>query len=550
MNNGKKLVPESRFLKRRLVVKGNFLDSFFIYTMSLSPSLTQRLLRGDLSIIFYMSLFKTIIHLLVNWQGGYGLFRDELYYIACADNIAAGYVDQPPLSVIILRGVIAMFGDSLFAVRLMPAIAAGLMVFFTGLMAREMGARGPGVFLACLFALGGINLALFSFYSMNAFEVLTWTIAAYMVLVISKEGKPHHWLILGLVLGFGLLNKIGVLFIGAGIFVGLIATKDRKWLATPWPYVAGGIALLLFLPYILWNIQNDFAHLEFIHNASSEKYSSLSPITFVVGQIMANNPVGLLIWLPGLVALFMNRQLKQFSWLGYLYLVPLIILLVNGTSKVEYLAGGYGVLWAAGSTWWEQRIVTSRAWKFALSGITALWIFVTLMFVPMLMPVLPVDSYVAYAEALNFQPESPEGKEQSQLPQFYADMFGWREKADAVGEVYQSLPDHEKARCAIFSNNYGRCGAIDYYGRKFGLPKAIGNHNNYWIWGTRGHDGSIVIILGGDEDDHRQAFREVSRVTTVDCEYCMPYEDNVPVYVCRGITQDLDEIWKSEKHFE
>ena len=518
--------------------------------MNPSSGIAHRLLKGDLSLIFYMSLFKLMIHLIVNANGGYGLFRDEYYYIACADKLAAGYVDHPPFSIYLLRLMISVFGDSLFAVRLLPAVAGGLTVFFTGLMAMRLGGRQLAVFLACLFSLTPITWAMFGFYSMNSLDILVWTVVAYLIVCIIQNGGKKHWWILGVVLGLGLLNKIGVFFLGAGVFVGFLATKERKWFSTPHPYVAGTIAFLLFLPYIIWNVQNDFAHLEFIRNASSEKYSSLSAISFISGQILINNPIGILIWLPGLIGLFVHKELKRYQLLAYLYVVPLGIFLVNGTSKAEYLAPAYSILWAAGSVWWERVIQQKFYLRYALVIITTLWIIVTAVFIPMVLPVLPVETYIRYANFLNFQPESPEGKEQSELPQFYADMFGWKEKANGVAEVYQSLSEDEKKNCAIFSNNYGRCASVDYYGKDLGLPKTIGEHNNYWIWGPRDYDGRVVIILGGDADGHRQVFEEVTLVKSIDCDYCMPYEDNVPVYLCKGLKVDLKSIWKEEKHFE
>jgi hypothetical protein len=518
--------------------------------MNPDENLINRLMKGDLSIIFYISFLMLALHLALNLQGGYGLFRDEFYYIACADNLAFGYVDHPPLSIYILHVMTRLFGDSLFVVRFIPALAGAVTVFLTGLITLRLGGKKLAVFLACLFSFSIINQAMFGFYSMNALEILSWTASAYVIILIIDTEKKSYWWILGIILGLALLNKIGVLFLGAGILVGLLATKERKWLTTPWPYIAGIVALILFLPYIIWNIQHDFAHLEFIRNASAQKYSSLSAISFLSGQILNNNPVGLLVWLPGLLALFLSRHFKKYRILGYMYLVPLLILLINGTSKPEYLAPAYGILWAAGSVWWETIIQRVLVLKFVLGAVVLFWIVVSVTFLPIVVPVLPVEKYISYTNFLHFQPESPEGKEQSELHQFYADMFGWKEKTAGVAYVYNTLSDEEKKKVAIFSNNYGRCASIDYYGRKLGLPKTIGNHNNYWVWGTRGHTGEIVIILGGDIEDHRPDFREVKLVTTVDCDYCMPYENHVPVYLCRDTQRSLPEIWKEIKHFE
>jgi hypothetical protein len=518
--------------------------------MHTHSTIVQRLLRGDLSVIFYLSAAKLILHLLVNATGGYGLFRDEFYYVACSENLAAGYVDQPPLCAILLRGMTTLIGDSLFSIRLLPAIVAALTTFFVGLVTVRIGGGRLAQIIACLMSFSAINLAMGGFYSMNCLDILFWTITAYVIVLIIQKENKGLWLLLGTILGAGLLNKIGVLFLGAGIFVGLIVTSHRRWFLTPWPYIAGTIALIFFIPYIVWNFQHDFAHLEFIHNASAEKYSSLSAISFLAGQVMINNPGSIFVWVAGLIFIFTSNDMKPYRILAWMYIVPLLILILNGTSKSEYLSPAYGMLYAAGGVFWEKLAFRATGWKYALGIVMGFWLLLALIALPIILPILPVEKYITYSNAIGFKPESSEGKEQSELPQFYADMFGWKEKVKGVVDAYNTLNEEEKKQCAIFSNNYGRCASIDYYGKDYGLPRTIGNHNNYWIWGPRGYSGDVMIIVGGDLEDHAPNFREVKLSTIVDCQYCMPYEDNVPIFVCKGIKGDLNAIWPEEKHFE
>lgn len=518
--------------------------------MTADHSLIKRLLKGDLAIIFYLSLLKLTLHLAVNASGGYGFFRDEFYYIACSENLAAGYVDQPPLCAWLLRLVTVIIGDSLFAVRLVVAVATALTVFVTGLITLRLGGGRLAVFISCLLCYSPIYLAMGGYYSMNAPDILFWVTCAYIIIRIIQDQDARWWVVLGIVLGFGLLNKIGVLFFGAGIFIGLLFTNERRWLTTRWPYIAGGIAFILFTPYIVWNLQHDLAHLEFIRNASSEKYASQNAMTFIAGQVLINNPIAIVMWVPGLIALFTSSYFRSYRILGWMFVVPLVIFLINGTSKPEYLAPAYGFVFSAGGIFWEQLTLKSRAWRYALVLVMSLWIIVALILMPMVLPLLPVKDYIAYADATGFKPESSEGKEQSELPQFYADMFGWKEKVVGVAEVFGTLSAEEQKQCAIFASNYGRCASIDYFAEEYGLPKTIGNHNNYWIWGPRGYTGEVMIILGGDLSDHQPNFREVKLARVIDCQYCMPYEDNLPVYVCKGIKADLNSIWPEEKHFE
>ncbi|HYF70607.1 MAG TPA: glycosyltransferase family 39 protein [Ohtaekwangia sp.] len=518
--------------------------------MSLSPSLSYRLLRGDLSVVFYVSIAKLALHLIVNAMGGYGLFRDELYYLACANHLAAGYVDQPPLSILALRMMTTVFGDSLFAIRLLPAVLGACTVFITGLITIRLGGKTMAQIIACICAASPISNAMHSFYSMNSIDFLVWALTSYVILLIVQEGDKKYWIWLGVVLGVGLMNKIGVLFLGAGIVAGLLFTKERKWLLTPWPYVAGFIAFVFFMPYVVWNVQHDMAHLEFIRNASGGKYAGLSAIDFALGQVLLNNPMAILIWVPGLVMLFFYTPFKQYRWLGFLYAVPFLIFLVNGTSKAEYLAPAYCGLWAAGAIGVEYFSGFFRSHYMVSGVVAALVLMVAITLLPMTTPILPVETYIRYADALGFKPSSSESKELGELPQFYADMFGWKQKAVDVARAYNTLSGEDKKRCRIMGDNYGQCGAIDYYGASLGLPKSIGDHNNYWIWGHRGFTGEVLILMGGSYDDHVNDFEEVKLAAVSDCQYCMPYEDDLHIFICRGLKVPIDEVWGAEKKFE
>lgn len=517
--------------------------------MHQNTSLSTRLFRGDLAVIFYLSLTRLLLHIFVNVCCAYGYFRDELYYLACSDHLAFGYVDQPALSIFILKLHTLIAGKSLVAIRIIPAVAGGATVFVTGLITREMGGRKFAQFLACLCSFSFITLAMDGYYSMNSIDIFLWALTVYILLKIIKTERAALWIALGIVLGLGLANKINVLFLGVGLFAGLALTEQRKWLTSKWPYLAGVIAFILFAPYVVWNAVNDWPHLEFIHNASTKKYAGLTPIRFIADQFLLNNPVASLVWIAGIIGLLSMNILKPYRILIFLFLGPFIIFVINGTSKAEYLSPAYCILWAAGAIVWEHITTAKRMGKTFRVGIIAIIIIPLLILLPMVLPVLPVENFITYSKKLGFAPDSNEGKELSELPQFYADMFGWKEKADAVARAYQTLTPEEKRDCVIYSNNYGRCGAIDLFGKSLGLPPVIGSHNNYWIWGPGNASGRIVIILGGNKDDLQRDFQSVEEVTISTCRYCMPYENNVPVFICRDIRTPLPELWPRTKSF-
>jgi len=490
-----------------------------------------------------------LLHLFVNVSGAYGFFRDELYYLACSDHLDWGYVDQPPFSLFLLKFSRILFGDSLTAIRVVPVLMHVATIVITGMMVKEMGGKLFAIFLACLIvALSPIHLGMSLIYSMNSIDVFLWALSIYLILRITNTQNNSYWIWLGIVLGIGLLNKISILFLGVGIFVGLILT-NRKCFSTRWPYITALLAFLIFLPYIVWNITHDYAHLEFIRNASSSKYAGLNAISFIVDQLLFLNPLSTPIWISGLIALLFFTPLKKYGLVAWIYITAFVILILNGTSKGEYLAPAYASLLAAAGVFIEQRLKNRLASR-VRSIYVAFLIVSFCLLIPLTLPVLSVQNYIAYTKKLGIEPSSNEGKELSDLPQFYADMFGWKEKAKDVATVFNTLSEEDKVKCAIVSSNYGRCGAIDFFGEQYSLPKSIGTHNNYWIWGPRDYTGEVVIILGGTLEDHINDFESVELSGVSTCDHCMPYENNVNIFICRGLKYPLKEVWKHEKHYD
>lgn len=496
--------------------------------------------------IFLIPVAKLVLHL-VTFRG-YGFFRDEFYYLACSRHLAFGYVDHPPLSIAVLAMQRALFGDSLFAVRLVPAVVGAVTVWVVGLVARELGGSRFAQALAMV-AAAVAYLGVFHVFSMNCFDVLLWATAAYLLARLAKEETPGLWIALGLLLGLGLQNKISVLWLGAGLAVSLVATRLRSRLLTPWPWLAGALSLLLFVPHLVWQVTLDWPTLEFIRNATGEKMVEVAPIDFARGQLGMFSPPLTLLWLSGLGFLLLAARARPFRSLAIIYLTVFAILLASGSSRAGYLGPAYTWLLAAGAVAWDswfRRFGLRWAGPVALGAI----VLVQAVLLPFSLPVLPVERYIAYAEAFGVGPSTEERKEVAELPQKYADMHGWRELVDTVAQVYETLPPGEREQVAIFTGNYGNSGALDYYGRERGLPPSISGHNNYWLWGPRGATGDVMIVVGADREDLEPLFERAEPVAVVDCDYCMPYEDDKPVWLARGIRRPLAEVWPGVKHYD
>jgi len=505
------------------------------------------LLQKGFGLILAFALAKLTIHLAANIFGGYGIFRDELYYLACADHLAFGYVDQPPLSIFVLAGVRGVIGDSLFAIRLLPAVIGSLVVFLTGLIARELGGRRFAQASAMLAAtVSLIHLAFGGLYSMNVFDLFFWALAAWLLIRLIKTERTSLWIWLGLVLGLGLLNKISVLWLGTGLGVGLLFTSQRKWLKTRWPYLAGAFAGILFLPFLLWNLTHDMAHLEFMRNASAFKYSGLNIMEFLIGQILLPNPVTLPLWIGGILYLFIHKKAKPFRLLGFLFFVPLLILAINQHSKPEYLAAAYAIPFAAGGVFFEGLFSRKRLeW---MKPVFLTFLAAGLALAPYVVPILPQETTITYMKTIGISAPNSEGKQEGALPQHYADRHGWDNMARVLSEVYLSLPAEDRDRTVIFGQNYGEAAAVDYYRGKYDLPRAVSPHNSYWIWGFPA-DAQTVIIVGGNLQRHKSYFGEVIRAAVIESRYAMPYETNLPVYIARKPTVSLRDAWTQLKNY-
>ena len=506
--------------------------------------------KGAIHLLLLLAGLKLAIHLAVNLAGGYGLFRDEFYYIACSQRLAWGYVDQPPFSLAVLKLVLALLGDSLFVVRLLPAILGAMVVFMSGWLARELGGKKLSITAAALMTLWApALLGTHGYYSMNSFDLLFWTLSIYLTIRLTRNDQPKQWILLGIILGLGLLNKISVLWLGAGLLVAWLATPHRHWLTSRGVWTAAAIAALLFLPHVIWQWLNGFPTLEFIKNATAQKYVPVSAIALLGQQALIMNPITLPLWLGGVLYFLLAPKVKTFRFLPILYATVFLILVINKNSKVEYLTPLFPLLFAMAAFSLEQFIQKYR-WGWLKIPAAVLLTVTGIATAPFALPVLPVKTYIAYAQKMGMQPATSEKKELAQLPQFYADMFGWEKMTKIVAEAYASLTPEEKSACTIFCNNYGEAGAIDYYGRGYGLPNAISGHNNYWLWGPQGKTGRVVIHLGGSRKALLATYEQVSKSDVFQDEYCMPYVNNGTIFICKNRRRSLTEDWPALNHYQ
>jgi 4-amino-4-deoxy-L-arabinose transferase-like glycosyltransferase len=510
---------------------------------------TRRTLLAGNTVLFSLALVKLLVHLLT--AGNYGYFRDELYYIAASEHLSLGYVDFPPFVALATALARATLGDSLLALDLLPALAGAAVVALAGLMARELGGGRFAQGLAALAVLVAPNFLVFgTFISMDAFDQLFWVSTAYVLLLILKRNKPRLWPLFGLFAGLGLLTKLTILAFGFAVLVALLLTPARRHLRSAWPWIGGAIAVAFLAPYAYWNATNGWPTPEFWGEYGG-KVDAASPVEFLVEQIVTMQPPTLPLWLAGLGFYLFAREGRPYRALGWVYVVLFVLFAVLNT-RFYFLAPAYPMLFAAGGVAIERFFGGRGRWRWALPAYAAVLAISGAVVAPItVVPVLPVETLAKVTGAFGGDAGvQVETRQIAEIPQVFADRFGWEGMTETVARVYERLPPEERSRACVLTGNYGEAGAIDFFGAKYGLPKAISGHNSYYLWGPRGCSGQTVVSVGAPRQRLEGVFGRIERAGTVRCRYCMPDENGLPVYVSRNPKLPFEEAWPRLKHYD
>jgi len=495
------------------------------------------------AIVFSLAAAKLVFHLLI--ANRYGIFRDELYYLACSEHLDAGYVDQPPVIAFIAWIARHVFGESLIGLRLLPALAGATTVWLTGKLARDLGGGAFAQAMAALAVFAApVFLLMHHWLTMNAFEPLIWVACAWCIVRAIDRKEPRYWLLFGVLIGFGMENKYSTAFFAFAVCAALLLTPQRRFLTSKWIWLGALCSLVIFLPNLIWLVRHDFPFLELMHNIRRGNRDVVrGPIAFIIDQAMLVNPILFPLWVGGLVWLFLSREGSRFRILGWIYGFLLAAFIVL-KGKNYYLAPAYPLLFAAGGVAFEKLSSVRFRWSRPVYVIVV--VVITCLIAPLSVPVLSPESYIVYQKALGLEPLKAENQPTGPLPQIFADEFGWEEMARKVGEVYNALPPEQRAKTAIFENNYGEAGAIDFLGKKYGLPKSICNHQSYWLWGPRDYTGESVIVLGGNGKGEREHFASVEVAGRTDHPYSLSYE-HFDIFLCRDLNTTLQELWLRAK---
>lgn len=492
----------------------------------------------ELGILLALALARLLLHLSTNDQ--YGFHRDELAVLDDAGHLAWGYVAYPPLVPALARASMQLFGDSLVAFRLPSALAQSLAMLFTGLIARELGgARFSQVTAAVAVACVPFSLLAGSMFQYTSPDYLWWVLAAWSLLKIANGGDRRWWLCLGLVIGLGMMTRYTMLFCAAGIVVGVLATPLRRQLASPWVSAGVALSLLLFAPNAWWQWRHDFVYLDFVAHIHARDVRIGRTADFLGGQwLIGAGPLLAPLWLAGLAWLAFARSAMRWRALAWVYATALLLLWL-ASARDYYLAPAYPMLLAAGAVVLERGIARLQA-RVATAARAAAALVLLLAFA---------------TSALVSLPLAPIGSQAWHISRHFHDNFaeqvGWPELVAQVAAVYHALPPAERARTAIYANNYGEAGAINRYGPAHGLPTAISDINSYWYRGYGDPPATTVIVLGDDAEGVADTPATCTLAGRVRIPHGVENEESghPDIYVCRDLRFDWAKVWPLMQSF-
>ena len=511
---------------------------------TLQPTHEKTVIPG-VSTLVVLAVVKTAF--LLCFAGGFGYMSDELYFLACAAHPAWGYADLPPLLPWLTWLVTHTLGSSLWAIRVYPAIAAGATVILTGWLAAELGGGKRAVILASLLVF--IDPVTFGFghiLSTNALDLPMWLLCVLLLVKLEKGASPRLWLWWGVAAGLALLHKYTLVFLLSALIAGFLLTSWRRWFASRWLWTGVAVLGLIVLPNVIWQARHDFPFLQLQHSFKIHHHNvSLPPLQFLGAQAVLHNPLVWVFALCGLVFLFLG-SMRRFRALAWTFLAFLVLMFaLHG--RDYYLAAAYPPMFAAGAVaveswlrnrWWQRAV---DAYVFVAAGLTMIAL-------PSVLPILSPSATEEFCKQMFLKRTEPENLPHTAMPSWVSDQFGWKEPVEMVAKYYNSLPPEERARTAILGNFYGQAGAVDHFGPALGLPRAIGGHHTYWLWGPRGYTGESVIFM----DPWPETWEHCASMTLVgkpETPFARP-DEHPAIYHCRKLDLDISKHWEIFRHYD
>ncbi|MFC6703999.1 glycosyltransferase family 39 protein [Flexivirga alba] len=464
-------------------------------------------------------------------SGRYGFQQDELYFLVASHHLAFGYVDQPPLAVLLTRTT-DLFGVNPTAIRILPALAGGIVIVLSARLAALFGGRrGARVIAALAVAITPILLGAMHIGNTTPYDLLAWTVVTLCVATALLRSRPRWWLGAGIAAGIGINDEYLILTLLATLVIGIALTSaHRGVLASRWPWFGGVIALLIWLPNLVWQFANGWPQLTMASALHAENTSTADYLAGLPLQFLYAGLLGTVVGIAGLVALWRSTQLR---FLAVAASIILVYVLAWVPGKVYYVDGVLPVLLAAGAVSAERRISRARRPRRRRLALGALAVVGTVVLLPSVLPVLPVAQLHTATNATSI-----------------ADGVGWPQLADAVAAQDKSLTRAGHPPTSIFTGAFAEAGALRMYGAKHNLPPAISGHNAFWTWGP-GDAADTTVLYVDAADQLRPYFASCRRLSVYNPPYQIKNDWNdLPIGVCTGPTASWKALWPKLRHYD
>lgn len=487
--------------------------------------------RPPLARVPVLAAMATLAAVLTLTSGRYGYHRDELYFRMLEP--AWGYVDQPPLTPLLVRLFSTVVADEVWAVRIPATIASVLSVLVVVQITRELGgARAAQALSAWGYAFASIPLVLGHVMLTSTVDLVVWPLVTLLVVRAVMRVEPRWWLAVGVVAGLSTYNKLLIATLLLAIVVGLLAVGPRRWLWSPWVFASAAIALALGAPNLLYQARHDWPQLT-MGAALSENNADEVRVLMWPFLLLLLGPPLVPVWVAGVVALLRRPAWRPVRFLAPAFGVVLLATFAGGT-QVYYPVGILVVLFAAGCvpvaewvpaspTWRRPCVLAAVGLNAAVSALIAL-------------PLLPVGTLG--------------GTPVPDINQIARDQVGWPTYVNQVAAVVDGLPADDAARAVIITSNYGEAGAVARYGPELGLPDVYSGHNELYFSDRPPADTDVAIVVG-QLRTAREQFASCEVTARLDNGLGVDNEEQgQPVAVCRDPARPWDQLWPSFQHYD
>jgi len=429
--------------------------------------------------LFILAVLRMVLPFILQ-HPSYQPHRDAYLYLDYANHMDWGYMEVPPL-LSVFSWLVKIAGPSTFWIKIWPALFGSLCFVLSGKIVIQLGGRRFALIILFLCFLFGPFLRLFHLFQPGFLEVFSWTLISYCIIQYIHTNNPRWAYAFGIACGIGLLSKYTTLFFLTGFAISWLITGRGKKLFSKSILIAACMAILLFLPNIIWQYQHRFPVIHHMEELRETQLQYINQFSFIIDQVMMMLPVAF-IWITGIVALYKIPSFKPYRWLGWQWLIVLLLLLA-GSGKSYYALGLYPVLFAFGSlslaSWLQSKKLLVKIAVF--TPVVLLGIFSLTIALPVFAPQTLADFYEKiglskmsffYWEDLKPHP----------LPQDFADMIGWKETAAMAAKQYHRLPQTIRDSTMIYCRGYYTAGALNLYRHENNMPEAYSDNGSYLLW--------------------------------------------------------------------